>query len=90
MEAPRGTLTHWAVIENPTIRRSCRARGTPARAAARGWGPYEAALMDNHKLHDPKQPIEFLRTIHAFDPCLACAVHLFGPDGEDLVTVRVS
>ena len=46
--------------------------------------------MDNHKLHDPKQLMEIPRTIHSFDPCLARAVHLVGPDGEDLVTVQVA
>ena len=40
-------------------------------------GAYEAALQDNHQLADVKQPVEILRTIHSFDPCIACAVHLF-------------
>jgi hydrogenase large subunit len=43
-------------------------------------GPYEAALKD-HQLQDPKQPIEILRTIHSFDSCIACAVHVTDPDG---------
>ncbi len=51
-------------------------------------GPYEAALA-GHKLHDPKQPIEILRTIHSFDPCIACAVHLTDPDGEEIMKVKV-
>jgi hydrogenase large subunit len=93
MEAPRGALTHWAVIENGKL--SNYQAVVPStwnagpRDSKRQWGPYEAALMDNHKLHDPKQPIEIPRTIHSFDPCLARAVHLVGPDGEDLVTVQV-
>jgi hydrogenase large subunit len=41
-------------------------------------GAYEAALA-GHVLHDPAQPIELLRTIHSFDPCIACAVHVSGP-----------
>jgi hydrogenase large subunit len=48
-------------------------------------GAYEAALADNTQLHDPKQPLEILRTIHSFDPCIACAVHLQDPEtGEDI------
>ena len=44
-------------------------------------GAYEAAL-EGHQLHDPKQPIEILRTIHSFDPCIACAVHVSGPSAS--------
>ena len=51
-------------------------------------GAYEAALK-GHKLQDAKQPIEILRTIHSFDPCLACAVHVVGETGEELVRVKV-
>jgi len=50
---------------------------------------YEAALQDNHTLHDTQQPIEILRTIHSFDPCIACAVHVTDPDGEELIKVKV-
>ena len=53
-------------------------------------GPYEAALMDRHSLHDPKQPLEIQRTIHSFDPCIACAVHVLDPAGEELSSIRVS
>ena len=42
-----------------------------------------------HKPRDPKQPIEILRTIHSFDPCIACAVHVTDPDAEELIKVRV-
>ena len=51
-------------------------------------GPYEAALQ-GHKLHDPNQPLEILRTIHSFDPCMGCAVHLVDPDGKELLEVKV-
>jgi len=40
-------------------------------------------------LHDPKQPVEILRTIHSFDPCIACAVHLSDSDGEEIIKVKV-
>jgi Ni,Fe-hydrogenase I large subunit len=52
-------------------------------------GAYEAALQDNHTLYDTKAPVEILRTIHSFDPCIACAVHVTDPDGEELINVRV-
>lgn len=59
-----------------------------SRDVAGQEGPYEAALK-GHKLHNPKQPIEILRTIHSFDPCIACAVHVVDPRGEKLVQVKV-
>ena len=51
-------------------------------------GAYEAALKGT-RLHDVKQPIEILRTIHGFDPCIACAVHVVDPQGEELIRVKV-
>ncbi|MEX2497682.1 MAG: nickel-dependent hydrogenase large subunit [Wenzhouxiangellaceae bacterium] len=45
---------------------------------------------DSHSLHDPEQPLEILRTIHSFDPCLACAVHVQDSRREDLVRVRIA
>jgi len=51
-------------------------------------GPYEAALK-GHALADPKRPLEILRTIHSFDPCIACAVHVVDPRGEELTKVVV-
>ena len=52
-------------------------------------GAYEAALQ-GHKMADPNQPIEILRTIHSFDPCIACAVHVTDPDGEEMVQVKLT
>ena len=73
-----------------TTRQWYRAPGMPGRATLTGQpGAYEAALQDNHTLHDPQQPIEILRTIHSFDPCIACAVHVTDPDGEELIKVKV-
>ena len=51
-------------------------------------GPYEAAV-EGHALHDPEQPVEILRTIHSFDPCIACAVYLAEEKGEELFRVKV-
>jgi hydrogenase large subunit len=94
MEAPRGALAHWIVIENEKIANYQAVVPSTWNAGPRDPqgqpGPYEAALQHNHQLHDPKQPVEILRTIHSFDPCIACAVHLTDPEGEELVSVKIS
>jgi hydrogenase large subunit len=93
MEAPRGALAHWVVIKNGRIDNYQAVVPSTWNAGPRDAigqpGPYEAALMDRHTLHDPKQPLEILRTIHSFDPCIACAVHVVDPNGEELVQVKV-
>jgi hydrogenase large subunit len=92
LEAPRGALAHWIIIDDGKI--SNYQAVVPStwnagpRDAAGTEGPYEAALKGQSVL-DPKQPLEILRTIHSFDPCLACAVHVVDPDGEELIRVRV-
>jgi hydrogenase large subunit len=79
MEAPRGGLAHWIVIDDARISNYQAVVPSTWNAGPRDpqgiSGAYEAALK-GHALHDPKQPIEVLRTIHSFDPCIACAVHL--------------
>jgi hydrogenase large subunit len=91
-EAPRGALAHWVVIDDGKI--SNYQAVVPStwnagpRDAAGIEGPYEAALK-GQSVQDPKQPLEILRTIHSFDPCLACAVHVVDPDGEELIRIRV-
>ncbi len=91
-EAPRGGLSHWVVIKDGKIDNYQAVVPSTWNAGPRDAkgqpGPYEAALV-GHKLHDPKQPIEILRTIHSFDPCIACAVHVTDPEGEELVKVKV-
>jgi hydrogenase large subunit len=91
-EAPRGALAHWVVIEDGKIANyQCVVPSTwnaGPRDAAGQAGPYEAALA-GHRLHDPEQPVEILRTIHSFDPCIACAVHVVDPKGEELVQVKI-
>jgi hydrogenase large subunit len=93
MEAPRGGLAHWIVIKNGVIDNYQAVVPSTWNAGPRDSegqpGPYEAALQDNHSLHDPEQPVEILRTIHSFDPCIACAVHVTDPNGEELVRVKV-
>jgi len=93
MEAPRGALCHYIVIKNGKIDNYQAVVPSTwnagPRDAAGQPGPYEAALMDRHHLHDPKQPLEIQRTIHSFDPCIACAVHVVDPQGEELTRIRV-
>jgi hydrogenase large subunit len=92
MEAPRGALGHWIVIKDGKIDNYQAVVPSTWNAGPRDSagkeGPYEAALK-GHALHDPKQPIEILRTIHSFDPCIACAVHVTDPEGEELIKVKV-
>ncbi|MDX1404107.1 MAG: nickel-dependent hydrogenase large subunit [Woeseiaceae bacterium] len=91
-EAPRGGLAHWIVIEDGKIANYQAVVPSTwnagPRDAAGQPGPYEAALA-GHRLHDPEQPVEILRTIHSFDPCIACAVHLTDPAGEEIVKIKV-
>ncbi|MBS0311905.1 MAG: nickel-dependent hydrogenase large subunit, partial [Proteobacteria bacterium] len=93
MEAPRGGLSHWIVVDDGKISNYQAVVPSTWNAGPRDTqgqpGAYEAALQDNHVMQDPKQPIEILRTIHSFDPCIACAVHVTDPDGEELVQVKI-
>ena len=88
-----GALGHWIVIKDQKIDNYQAVVPSTWNAGPRdaegGIGPYEAALADRHTLHDPKQPLEIQRTVHSFDPCLACAVHVLDEDGEEQVRIRV-
>ncbi len=90
-EAPRGMLSHWIVITKGKITNYQAVVPTTWNAAPRNerdeMGPYESSLIGT-PLADPERPLEVLRTIHSFDPCLACAVHLVDPDKRDIVQVR--
>jgi hydrogenase large subunit len=83
-EAPRGALAHWIVIKDRKIENYQLVVPSTWNASPRdGSGqrsPYEAALIGT-PVHDPAQPLEILRTVHSFDPCLACAVHLYDDQG---------
>ncbi len=93
MEAPRGALGHWIVIKDGKIDNYQAVVPSTWNAGPRDPsgvpGAYEAALQDNHEIHDPKQPVEILRTIHSFDPCIACAVHLADPETGESIEVKV-
>ena len=91
-EAPRGALAHWVKIKNTKIESYQCVVPTTWNAGPRDAkgqiGAYEASLM-NTPMVNPEQPLEILRTIHSFDPCLACATHVMSPEGEELVAVKV-
>jgi len=91
-EAPRGALGHWLRIRDTRIDLYQAVVPTTWNAGPRDAkgqiGPYEAALL-NTPMAKPEQPLEILRTIHSFDPCLACASHVISPEGEELVAVQV-
>lgn len=91
-EAPRGALGHWIVIEDKKIANYQLVVPTTWNASPRdGEGKqsaYESSLMDT-PIADTHQPVEILRTIHSFDPCLACAVHLYDEDGKHVSRVKV-
>jgi len=93
-EAARGTLSHWVQIENGRVSRyECVVPSTwnsSGRDQDGRMGPYEEALAGGgkHPLVDAKRPLEVLRTIHSFDPCISCAVHLFDATGLPLKEVR--
>jgi [NiFe] hydrogenase large subunit/hydrogenase large subunit len=93
LDAARGALGHWVQIEDGSITRyqcvvpstwNCSPRDTQGVA-----GPYEQSLTDNHPLVDPERPLEILRTIHSFDPCMACGVHVLDARGNPITEVRV-
>jgi Ni,Fe-hydrogenase I large subunit len=91
-EAPRGALGHWIRIEDGAIANyQCVVpstwNGSP-RDAQGQLGAYEASLIGT-PVADPEQPIEILRTIHSFDPCMACAVHVLDPDGREVVRIQI-
>ncbi len=89
-EAPRGALSHWVVIEDGAIKNYQAVVPSTWNAGPRDerdqMGPYEAALMGN-PVADTERPLEVLRTIHSFDPCLACAIHTLDPEGRELSNV---
>jgi Ni,Fe-hydrogenase I large subunit len=91
-EAPRGSLSHWVTVENGRISNYQAVVPTTWNASPRDAdghpGAYEAALVGT-PVADPQRPLEILRTLHSFDPCMACAAHLYDADGRDIVQVRV-
>jgi len=91
-EAPRGTLSHWVVIQHGKIKNYQAVVPSTWNASPRDEsgtrGPYEASLLHT-PLARPEEPLEVLRTVHSFDPCMACACHAFDPSGRQIARVKV-
>ena len=92
-EAPRGALGHWVNIQNGKIANYQMVvpttwNGSP-RDASGQRGPFESALIGT-PVADPARPLEILRTIHSFDPCMACAVHLIDTHARTLTNIQIS
>jgi hydrogenase large subunit len=87
MEAPRGALGHWCVIDNGKLSNYQMIVPTTWNGSPRDQkeqsGAYEASLVGT-PLAKPEWPLEVLRTIHSFDPCMACAIHMVDAEGNDL------
>ena len=90
-DVPRGSLGHWIRIEDGKI-------GNYQYVVPSTWnlgprdtkgvlGPLEEALIGT-PVADPKQPLEILRTVHSFDPCIACAVHVIDPDSNEVYKIK--
>lgn len=90
-EAPRGVLSHWTVIEDGKIENYQAVVPSTWNAGPRDDkdrpGPYEASLLGN-PVADPELPLEVLRTVHSFDPCIACAIHMADADRWPIVQVQ--
>jgi hydrogenase large subunit len=90
-EAPRGTLSHWIVIENGVIKNYQAVVPSTWNAGPRDAknqpGPYEASLVGN-PVADTERPLEIIRTVHSFDPCIACAIHTLDVDGHEVSHVK--
>ena len=90
-EAPRGALAHWIRIKDGKIDNYQLVVPSTWNASPRDpkgqRSAYEEALIGTH-LANPEQPLEILRTIHSFDPCIACAVHLYDPHGKHINRVQ--
>jgi len=92
-EAPRGSLGHWVHIEDKKIKNYQCVVPTTWNAGPRDAkgqrGAYEASLLKT-PIADPERPVEILRTVHSFDPCLACAVHVVDARGRRYTQVKAS
>ena len=90
--APRGGLGHWVKIKDGKIENyQCVVpttwNGSP-RDPKGNIGAFEACLM-NTPMERPDEPVEILRSLHSFDPCLACSTHVMSEDGEELTEVKI-
>ena len=92
-DAPRGTLAHFIIIKDGKIDNYQAVVPTTWNAGPRDAkgvrGPYESALIGT-PVADPNKPLEILRTIHSFDPCMACAIHVVDSNMDEIIKVRVT
>ncbi len=92
MEAPRGALGHWIQIADKKVKNYQAVVPTTWNASPidhnGNIGAYEASLKDT-PIADPKKPLEILRIVHSFDPCLACAVHLTDLESQESTEIRL-
>jgi quinone-reactive Ni/Fe-hydrogenase large subunit len=92
-EVPRGTLSHWVRIKDGVIENYQAVVPTTWNAgpmcAGGKVGPYEAALV-GLKIEDPSKPLEVLRVIHSFDPCMSCSVHVMDIKGREISEFKVN
>jgi hydrogenase large subunit len=90
-EAPRGTLSHWVVINDGKLTNYQAVVPSTWNLGPRddknNPGPLEAALLGN-PVADPEKPLEALRTVHSYDPCLACAIHTVDMTGKEIARVK--
>jgi Ni,Fe-hydrogenase I large subunit len=91
-EAPRGALGHWVHIKDGKIANyqaivPSTWNGSPRDPQGKP-GAYEASLVGT-PVADPEKPLEVLRTVHSFDPCMACAVHILDPEGKEVTMIKV-
>ena len=90
-EAPRGSLSHWVHVKDGKIARYQCVVPSTWNAGPRDTegtpGPYEAALLGT-PVANAEQPLEILRTVHSFDPCMACGVHVVEPGGREVTRVK--
>lgn len=89
-EAPRGALGHWLIIKNGKIANYQAVVPTTWNGCPRddraGHGPYEASMVET-KVKNAEKPLEILKAIRSFDPCIACATHLYDKDGNELSVI---
>ncbi|HIP47550.1 MAG TPA: hydrogenase 1 large subunit, partial [Lutibacter sp.] len=92
MEAPRGGLAHWISIKDGKTSNYQMVVPSTWNASPRDpkgqLSAYESALIGT-PIADPENPVEILRTIHSFDPCLACAVHLYDEHGKNISQIQI-
>jgi quinone-reactive Ni/Fe-hydrogenase large subunit len=91
-EAPRGALGHWVRIKDGKVSNYQAIVPSTWNAGPRGpngeVGAYEASLIGT-VVANPEEPLEIIRSIHSFDPCIACAVHVLDTKGKELAVYKV-